>query len=163
LVGLFDVLGSSAGRLGVESGDVGLDLLHEVEEVAEAGLVALLALAAGCATTKHTEQMLSAAGFKAVVPNTPQQEQHIKTLPADKLTVAHRSGKTFYVFPDPAHNRLYVGSPEQYQTYQQILWDNKIARQNRVDADMAGADGDNDKNNWAVWAENSGWVTDSSY
>ncbi len=33
------------GRLAVEGGDVGLDLFHEVEEVAEAGLVALLALA----------------------------------------------------------------------------------------------------------------------
>jgi len=127
------------------------------------GAVALLALAAGCASTQHTEQMLSAAGFKAVVPNTPQQEQQIKTLPVDKLTVAHRSGKTYYVFPDPAHNRLYVGSPEQYQTYQQILWDNKIARENRVDADMVGVDGDADENRWAVWTENSGWFTGSSY
>ncbi|MDD5139302.1 MAG: hypothetical protein PHY43_03460 [Verrucomicrobiales bacterium] len=126
-------------------------------------VVALLTLAASCATTKHTEQMLSAAGFKMVVPNTPQQEQQIKTLPADKLTVAKRNGKTYYVFPDPAHNQLYVGSPEQYQNYQQILEDNKIAGQNRVDADMAGADGANDENRWAVWTENSGWVTGSSY
>lgn len=125
--------------------------------------IALLALATGCASTKHTEQMLSAAGFKAIVPKTPQQEQQIKTLPADKLTVAHRNGKTFYVFPDPAHNQLYVGNLEQYQTYQQILEENKIAGQNRVDADMAGADGDNDENRWAVWTENSGWVTGSSY
>jgi hypothetical protein len=125
--------------------------------------VALLALAAGCASTKHTEQMLSAAGFKAIVPKTPQQEQQIKTLPADKLTVAKRNGKTYYVFPDPAHNQLYVGSPEQYQTYQQILSDNQIAGQNRVDADMAGADGNDDENRWAVWTENSGWVTGSSY
>lgn len=125
--------------------------------------VALLALAAGCATTKHTEQMLSAAGFKAVVPNTPQQEQQIKTLPADKLTVAHRNGKTYYVFPDPAHDRLYVGNLYQYQTYQQIVADNKIAVQNRVDADLAGADGDDDENRWAVWTENSGWVTGGSY
>jgi len=125
--------------------------------------VALLALFAGCATTKHTEQMLTAAGFKVVVPHTPQQEQQIKTLPADKLTVAKRGGKTYYVFPDPTHNQLYVGSPQQYQTYQQILSDNKISAQNRVDADMAGADGDNDENRWAVWTENSGWVTGSSY
>ncbi len=106
--------------------------------------------------------MLSAAGFKAVVPNTPQQEQQIKTLPADKLTVAHRSGKTYYVFPDPAHNQLYVGNLEQYQTYQQILQDNKLAAQSRVDADLSGAGGD-DENKWAVWTENSGWVTGSSY
>ena len=122
-----------------------------------------LTLAVGCATTKQTEQMLSAAGFKAVVPNTPQQEQQIKTLPADKLTVAHRNGKIYYVFPDPAHNRLYVGSPDQYQNYKLMVENNQIAGQNRVDADMAGADGDNDENKWAVWTENSGWVTGSSY
>ena len=126
-------------------------------------LAALLLLAAGCASTKHTEQMLTAAGFTMVVPHTPQQEQQIKTLPADKLTVAKRSGKTYYVFPDPTHNQLYVGNLEQYQTYQQILSDNRIAGQNRVEADMAGADGDNDENRWAVWSENSGWVTGSSY
>ena len=125
--------------------------------------VVLLAVAAGCASTKHAEQLLSAAGFKAVVPKTPQQEQQIKTLPADKLTVAHRSGKTYYVFPDPTHNRLYVGNLEQYQTYQQILSDNKIAAQNRVDVDMAGADGNDDENRWAVWTENTGWVTGSDY
>ena len=125
--------------------------------------VAVLALAAGCASTKHTEQMLSAAGFKAIVPNTAKQEQQLKTLPADKLTVAHRSGKTFYVFPDPAHHRLYVGTLQQYQTYQQILADNKIAGQNRVDADMAGVDGNDDADRWGVWTENSGWVTGSDY
>jgi hypothetical protein len=100
--------------------------------------VTLLALAAGCASTKHTEQMLSAAGSKAVVPSTVRQEQQIKTLRADKLTVAHRSGKTYYVFPDPAHNRLYVGNPQQYQNYQQMLANNKIAVQNRVDATWRG-------------------------
>jgi hypothetical protein len=125
--------------------------------------VAMLLLAAGCASTKHTEQMLSAAGFKAVVPNSPKQEQQIKTLPADKLTMAHRNGKTFYVFPDPAHHRLYVGNLQQYQAYQQILADKKIAGQNRVDADMARADGADDADRWAVWTENTGWVTGSDY
>jgi hypothetical protein len=125
--------------------------------------VAILTLAVGCSTTRHTEQMLSAAGFKKINPKTPQQEQQIKTLPPDKLTVAKRNGKIYYVFPDPSHNQLYVGTLEQYQNYQQILSDYKISVQNRVDADMAGADGDNDENRWAVWTENSGWVTGSSY
>ena len=69
-------------------------------------------LAVGCATTKQTEQMLSAAGFKAVIPNTlPTGTTNQKLLPVDKLTVAHRNRKTYYVFPDPAHNRLYVRQP----------------------------------------------------
>jgi hypothetical protein len=44
LVKRFGVLGRSVGRPAVEGGDVRLDLFHEVEEVAEAGLVPLLAL-----------------------------------------------------------------------------------------------------------------------
>ena len=55
------------------------------------------------------------------------------------------------------------GSPDQYQNYKLMVENNQIAGQNRVDADMAGADGDNDENKWAVWTENSGWVTGSSY
>ena len=125
--------------------------------------VALMSFFAGCASTKHTEQMLSAAGFQTVVPSTAQQKQQIKTLPADRLTVAHRKGKIYYVFPDPAHDRLYVGNLQQYLNYQQILQDNQIAGQNRVDADMAAASGDNDESRWAIWTEDTGWTSGSSY
>jgi hypothetical protein len=128
------------------------------------GAVALLALVAGCASTKHTEQMLTTAGFKVVIPNTPAQEQQIKTLPADKLTVAHRNGKTYYVFPDPAHNRLYVGGLQSYQNYQQILSDNQIAAEDRVDTEISqGLGEENADDKWAVWTENTGWTSGSSY
>src|SRR5438045_1864721 len=122
--------------------------------------VALLALAAGCATTKHTEQMLSDAGFGRVAATTPGQVAHLKTLPADKLTVAKLNGKTRYVFPYPDHNLIYVGNLEQYQTYQQILAYSKIEGQNRVEADMGqGSDDDSDK--WVDWTSNTGWTSGS--
>jgi hypothetical protein len=125
---------------------------------------AMLALVAGCASTKHTENMLSAAGFKVVIPDTPVQEQQIKTLPADKLTVAHRHGKIYYVFPDPAHDRLYVGGPQSYQSYQQILSDNKIAAEDRVDVEIEhGLGEENSDVNWAAWNENAGWASGSFY
>ena len=128
------------------------------------GTVALLSLFVGCASAKHTESMLSAAGFKAVVPNTAAQEQQIKTLPADKLTVAHRNGKTYYVFPDPAHDRLYVGGPQSYQSYRQILSDNKIAAEDRVDVEIEhGLGEENSDVNWAAWNENEGWASGSFY
>jgi hypothetical protein len=113
-------------------------------------VVGLLFLAAGCATTKHTETFLTAAGFKVVVATTPKQEQRLKVLPPGKITMVQRNGKTYYVFPDAAHNQIYLGTPNEYQNYRQIVADNKIAEQNRMGAEMLSADGD-DWNDWGSW------------
>jgi hypothetical protein len=80
--------------------------------------------------------MLSAAGFKTVAASTARQQQKLKALPPDKVTVARRNGNTYYVFPDAAHNQIYVGNQKQYQAYQQILLDNKISVENRVSIEM---------------------------
>jgi hypothetical protein len=70
--------------------------------------IALLALAVGCASTQSKENSLVAAGFIVIVP---------KTIPPDKVTMVQKSGKTYYVFPDTAHNKVYVGGPKQYEAY----------------------------------------------
>jgi hypothetical protein len=115
---------------------------------------ALLALAVGCASTKtkQTEKMLSAAGFKIVAASTASQQQKLQTLPPGKVTVAKRSGKTYYVFPDATHNQIYVGNQEQYQAYQQILSDNKISAQERVSVEM----NEDAPVGWDGWDE-QGW------
>ncbi len=112
--------------------------------------VALLLLIAGCATPQHTETFLTAAGFKLVPATTPKQEQRLKSLKPGKITTVQRNGKTYYVFPDAAHNRIYLGTPNEYQNYQQILADNKIAEQDRMGAEMESADGE-DFNDWDSW------------
>lgn len=122
--------------------------------------VALLIWVGGCASTKnteHTEQMLSEAGFKPVAASSEKQLNHLKTLPVDKLTVVKLKGKTYYVFPDPAHNQIYVGNLEAYQTYQQILSYNNISGQNRVMADL-GEDTGEDDVEWVDWSKNTGWT-----
>jgi hypothetical protein len=114
------------------------------------GVLGLLFLAAGCATTKHTETFLTAAGFKVVAATTPKQEQRLRALPPGKITTVQRNGKTYYVFPDVTHNQIYLGTPNEYQNYRQILADNKIAEQDRMGAEMLSADGD-DWNEWGSW------------
>ena len=92
-------------------------------------VIALLALAAGCTTTaqkKQTEELLYDAGFKTVAAATPKQEQQLKALPGGKVTMVQRNGKTYYVYPDVAHNRIYVGSPSQYSSYKQIRADYQL-------------------------------------
>jgi hypothetical protein len=92
------------------------------------GLIALLTLAVGCANTQHTENLLSAAGFRTVSANTPQRLKQLKALPPNKVTLVQRNGKTYYVYADPANNQAFVGNPSQYQKYQQLRLANNLAQ-----------------------------------
>src|SRR2546430_16781328 len=116
-------------------------------------VIALLALAVGCATTSSTqnkESMLVASGFKVITPKTAAQQQKLQNLPPGKVTMIQKGGKTYYIFPDPVNNRAYVGRPREYQAYQQLRATNKLATENLEtaqtyqDAEMQ----------WSLWG---GW------
>ena len=98
--------------------------------------LAVLALAAGCASTQSTENALVAAGFKVITPSTPAQTAKLKALPSGKVTLVKKGGKTYYVFPDVPHNQAYVGGPKQYQVYQQNRQAAQIASDNLMAAEM---------------------------
>jgi hypothetical protein len=100
---------------------------------------ALLALTVGCATTTGTqnkESMLVAAGFKVVTPKTAEQSAKLQKLPPGHVAMINKKGKTYYIFPDAAHNQAYVGGPKQYQAYQQLRAQNKLAEENLETAEM---------------------------
>ena len=109
------------------------------------GTVALVAFALGCSTTKQTENLLSAAGFKAMPATTPQQQAHLKTLPPHKVTMVQRDGKTYYVYPDQAHQVLYVGQDAQYQEYQKLRLQKQLAKDQVQAAEM------NSESGWTAW------------
>ena len=73
------------------------------------GAIALLALAVGCTITQtqSKENPLVAAGFKVITPHTAAQQQKLQALPAGKVTLVQKEGKTYYVFPDAANNQAY--------------------------------------------------------
>ena len=102
-----------------------------------AGLV-LLVLVTGCASTKQKEResLLSAAGFKMVPADTPQQQAHLQTLPAGKVSMTRRDGKTYFVYPDPAHNVLYVGNQAQYDQYQNLRVKNQMSQEQLSAAEL---------------------------
>src|SRR5207247_10505339 len=103
------------------------------------GVTALLALTVGCATTTSTqnrESMLVASCFKTIAPKTAAQQQKLQKLPPGKVTMIQKRGKTYYIFPDPAHNQAYVGGPREYQAYLQLRADKKLARENLETAEM---------------------------
>src|SRR5882724_12765115 len=82
---------------------------------------ACAALLVGCATTQSStqnrESMLVASGFKVITPKTAAQQQKLQKLPPGKVTMIQKKGKTYYIFPDLAHNQAYVGGPREYQAY----------------------------------------------
>ena len=109
------------------------------------GAITLLAVAAGCANPQHTENLLSAAGFRTVIANTPERQQHLKTLPPDKVTLVQRNGKNYYVYADPAHWQIFVGTPSQYQQYQQLRLANNLAQDQLATAEF------NSEAGWGMW------------
>src|SRR5215469_50184 len=79
---------------------------------------ALIALAIGCSsTTEHTENLLTAAGFKTLPVTNSQQGAHLNNLPEGKFITVHRNGTVYYTYPDAPKQVLYVGQQEQYQQY----------------------------------------------
>jgi hypothetical protein len=106
-----------------------------------------------CASTQSTqnrESMLVASGFKVITPKTPAQQQKLQNLPPGKVTMIQKSGKTYYVFPDPAHNQAYIGRPKEYQTYLQMRTDKKLARESVETAEMY----QDAEMQWGAWG---GW------
>jgi len=103
--------------------------------------------------TQNKEKFLIAAGFKVIVPRTAAQQQTLKALPSDRVTV-QKDGKTYYVFPDAANNQAYVGGPTQYQAYRQI----RTAIQFRNESlEAAGLGQESDWGTWDGWG-GPGWA-----
>ena len=116
-------------------------------------VMSLLALTVGCATTSSTqnkESMLVASGFKVITPKTPAQQQKLQQLPPGHVAMINRKGKTYYIFPDAAHNQAYVGGPREYQAYQQLRAANNIANENLETAEMY----QDAEMQWGAWG---GW------
>jgi len=115
---------------------------------------ACTALLVGCATTQTTmqnrESMLAASGFKTITPKTAAQKQKLQNLPPGKVTMIQKNGKTYYIFPDPAHNLAYVGGPKQYRQYQQLRTDNRLAKESLETAEMY----QDTAMEWSLWG---GW------
>ena len=121
------------------------------------GAIALLALAVSCTMTqretRNKEKYLIAAGFKVIIPRTAAQQQRLKALPSDRLTLVHKDGKAYYVFPDAANNQAYVGGRTQYQAYTQI----RTAIQFRKESlEAAGFGQETDWGTWGGWG-GPGW------
>jgi len=125
-------------------------LRHILLATMMAAWTVLLASCASTQSTQNRESMLVASGFKVITPKTPAQQQKLQNLPPGKVTIIQKGGKTYYIFPDPANNRAYVGRPREYQAYQQLRATNKLAMENLETAETY----QDAEMQWSLWG---GW------
>jgi len=120
---------------------------------------ALAALAAGCASNNliDKENVAVAAGFKAITPTRPEQLAHLQTLPVDRVTPITVAGKHYYILPDLANNRAYVGGPKQYGVYQQLRRKQETNSENAGNYESAPSDIQVVELNDMNWGEWGGW------
>jgi len=120
-------------------------------------VIALLAVAVGCASEGENKQNLAiAAGFKIITPKSAEHQALLAQLPPDKVTPVNYKGKTYYVLPDAKNNQAYVGGAEQYQAYQQLRLAQHLSNQNLEAAQMNQMATMN-WGGWGGWYGYGGW------
>jgi hypothetical protein len=80
------------------------------------------------------EAQLLALGFKVLVATTQVQTDWVKSLPPGRMRAMQRTGKHYFIYPDAARNRIFVGGPQEYQAYRKLHpEDDSIERQRAQD------------------------------
>jgi hypothetical protein len=116
--------------------------------------VAALGLS-GCASTKehNTESLLSAAGFRTMTPTTPQQQASYAAMPPFKVQRHDFNGKVVYAYADKKAGIVYVGGENEYQRFNQLGQQQKIA-----DEQLQAAEMNRDAAmNWGYWGAPGMW------
>lgn len=103
-------------------------------------------LVAGCASQSKVT-LLSAAGFRTVVPSTPAQIAQLKTMPQRKVIPVVKKGKTAFLYADAANNVLMIGNQKQYQQFQQYNLQYKI----KQDEEATAALNADSSMEWGAW------------
>lgn len=108
---------------------------------------------AGCASiekqeVEQKESMLSAAGFSMKPATTPAQRANLATLPPNKLVAQPVDGQVRYFYADPKTcGCVYVGDEKAYQTYQRLVFEQRIADEQRMSAEM----NEDAAMDWGAW------------
>ena len=95
---------------------------------------------AGAATSPAAigEAELLSLGFKVLVATTPAQTDWVKNLPPGRMRAMQRTGKHYFIYPDAARNRIFVGGSQEYEAYRKLHpEDNSIERQRAQETAMS--------------------------
>jgi hypothetical protein len=101
-------------------------------------LLWVIGLMTGCASmsASSTEPLLSAAGFRVRTPETAAQKAIYAELPPYKVQRGTHQGKVFYAYKDEKQGVAYIGGEAEYQKYQELAVQRRIARDQYEAAQM---------------------------
>ena len=110
----------------------------------------------GCASTRvrNTESLLSAAGFHAVAPKTPEQQNCYANMRPFKIERFEKDGDLVYAYADKKSGIVYVGDESNFQILQQLGHEQRISDEQLQAAEMnqAAATG------WDAWSPSGFWL-----
>ena len=120
-------------------------------------ILGLTLILSGCATSPdqksiNKQELLASAGFKKMLADTEEKLDHLKAMPQRKFFKKKKDGNLYYVYADEKTcNCLYYGDKEAFETYQQILLNKKLDREDAATAAMNRADARYDWGMWGTW------------
>ena len=90
--------------------------------------IEVLGLITACQTTStdantasQKETLLGQAGFKWKTVTAPKQQERVSALPEGKVSAVKYKGRTYYVYPTAAKDRILCGTEAQFNAYKQAL------------------------------------------
>ena len=63
------------------------------------------------------DKELTELGFKVLVAQTEVQKNWVKAMAPGKIRAMQRNGKKFFIYPDAARERIFVGGPRENAAY----------------------------------------------
>jgi hypothetical protein len=93
-----------------------------------------------CATddVSQTREMLSKAGFRQILPETPRQKELYAAAPSYQVHSITSNGKTFYAYKDERNGTAYVGDQITFRQYQRLLLEQSAAEKEFEATPMVG-------------------------
>ena len=109
----------------------------------------LVALSACAGQVQNKEDMLAAAGFKAMPANTPQRQTSLTTLPPHRFVHQMRNNTMVYIYADPTIcDCLYVGGQGAYNRYRAQMSQRGLANQQAFTEERAALADEFDATQW---------------
>jgi hypothetical protein len=75
----------------------------------------------GAGTASQKETLLLQAGFKPKTVSTPKQQERVSALPEGKVSAVKYKGRTYYVYPTAAKDRILCGTRAEFNAYKQAV------------------------------------------
>ena len=93
------------------------------------------------------ENLLSAAGFQMKMADTPQKQTQLQAMTQRKVVPHQKNGQVYYTFANSKSGQLYIGNAQNYQRYQELAAQQRIAREEYMAAEMQ----EEEAMDWDMW------------